>query len=146
MNCSETGKTLIRDIAALFSCSPQGDYFRIRTPFLYPDCDVIDLFCKPEGDFMLVSDLGETTGWLWMNAVGEPRTAQQEALISGACRTHGVKYHQNAILAQCDSEDMLAEAVMRVGQACVRVSDLLYTFRALEGSLEVLDKDTILGS
>lgn len=30
---------------------------------------------------------------------------------------------------------MLAEAVMHVGQACVRVSDLLYTFRALEGKL-----------
>lgn len=52
-----------------------------------------------------------------------------------ACSTHSMKYHQNATLAQCDSEGMLAEAVMRVGQACASVSDLLHTFRALEDKL-----------
>lgn len=145
MNSSETDKTLIRDIAALFSCAPQGDYFRIRTPFLYPDCDVIDLFCKPEGDFTVVSDLGETTGWLWMNAVSEPRTANQNKLIEEACCSHGVQFRGDEIFAKCRSDDSLADAVVRVAQACIRVSDLLLTFRALDETLvkdEVLEQST----
>ena len=35
---------LQREIGALFTCSEHGEYQRIRTPYLYPDGDNIDLF------------------------------------------------------------------------------------------------------
>ena len=35
---------LQREIGALFMCSEHGEYQRIRTPYLYPDGDNIDLF------------------------------------------------------------------------------------------------------
>ena len=55
---------LQREIGALFTCSEHGEYQRIRTPYLYPDGDNIDLFCKVVDDVVTVSDLAETTGWL----------------------------------------------------------------------------------
>ena len=33
---------LQRNIGAVFTCSEQGDYQRIRTPYLYPDGGNID--------------------------------------------------------------------------------------------------------
>ncbi|MDE0101303.1 MAG: hypothetical protein OXN89_02885 [Bryobacterales bacterium] len=54
---------LQQGLGALFMCSDHGEYQRIRTPYLYPDGDIIDVFCKVEGDVVKVSDLAETTGW-----------------------------------------------------------------------------------
>ena len=52
---------LQRSMGALFTCSEQGGHLRIRTPFLYPDGDNIDIFCKVVDDTVTVSDLAETT-------------------------------------------------------------------------------------
>ena len=62
---SERGLELCQDlrrrIGSPFTCSDHGDYQRIRTPYLYPDGDNIDLFCKVDGDTVTISDLAETT-------------------------------------------------------------------------------------
>ena len=47
---------LQQSMGALFTCSEQGDHLRIRTPFLYPDGDNIDIFCKMVDDTVTVSD------------------------------------------------------------------------------------------
>ena len=36
---------LSAELGELFRCSPHGSYQRIRTPYLYPDGDNIDIFC-----------------------------------------------------------------------------------------------------
>jgi hypothetical protein len=51
---------LERGLGELFTCAPQGEFQRIRTPYLYPDGDNIDLFLKADGNVVTVSDLGET--------------------------------------------------------------------------------------
>lgn len=61
-------RDLQQGFGVMFTCSEHGDYRRIRTPYLYPDGDNIDLFCKVEGGAMKVSDLAETTGWLRMQS------------------------------------------------------------------------------
>jgi hypothetical protein len=37
---------LAEQLPLLFVCEERGEYVRIRTPYLYPDGDIIDLFCK----------------------------------------------------------------------------------------------------
>ena len=116
-------------LAALFQCSPHGEYQRIRTPYLYPDGDNIDLFCKPQGDVTLVTDLGETTRWLRTQTISPRRSAKQRALLDDACLTHGVEFYRGMIHARCRNPEHLSAVVLRVAQAALRVSDLWFTFR-----------------
>jgi len=116
-------------LAALFDCQPHGDYERIRTPYLYPDGDNIDVFCKPQGDVTLVTDLGETARWLRMQTVSPRRSPKQKTLIEDACLTHGVEFYKGMLLARCRKDDQLSAVVIRLAQAALRVSDLWFTFR-----------------
>lgn len=62
----------------LFRCVEVGDCIRIRTPFMYPDGDYIDIFWEPNngGETITLSDLGETVRWLKMQTIspGGPRS------------------------------------------------------------------------
>jgi hypothetical protein len=116
-------------LAGLFECRPHGEYQRIRTPYLYPDGDNIDVFCKAQGEVTLVTDLGETTRWLRMQTVSPRRSPKQKALIEDVCLTHGVEFYKGMLLARCRSGDELSAVVLRVAQAALRVSDLWFTFR-----------------
>ena len=120
---------LQQGLGALFMCSDHGEYQRIRTPYLYPDGDIIDVFCKVEGDVVKVSDLAETTGWLRMQSASQRRSPKQTRLIEDACVTHGVEFYRGMLQARCHRADDLAEAVTRVAQAALRISDLWFTFR-----------------
>ena len=35
-------------LESLFDCQWHGEHYRIRTPYLYPDGDNIDVFCKSQ--------------------------------------------------------------------------------------------------
>ena len=129
MDASRICQDLQRNIGALFTCSEQGDYQRIRTPYLYPDGDNIDLFCKVEGETVTVSDLAETTGWLRMQTAALRRSPKQTQLIADACVTHGIEFYRGMLQARCRPGDELAQVVTRVAQAAFRVSDLWFTFR-----------------
>lgn len=117
------------EIGALFTCTEHGGYYRIRTPYLYPDGDNIDLFCAVDGDMITVTDLAETTGWLWMQSQSLRRSPKQNRLIEDTCVTHGVEFYRGMLQTRCQPGDSLAEVVTRVAQAALRVSDLWFTFR-----------------
>lgn len=129
MNTHRLCEDLQQNLGALFKCSEYGDYERIRTPYLYPDGDVIDLFCKVDGESVTVSDLAETTGWLRMQSAALRRSPKQKRLIEDACVTHGMEFYRGMLQARCRPGDDLAEVVTRVAQGALRVSDLWFTFR-----------------
>ncbi|MBA2590996.1 MAG: DUF1828 domain-containing protein [Pseudomonadota bacterium] len=129
MNTPIACEALTADLGELFTCTEQGVYQRIRTPYLYPDGDNIDLFCKPEGDVMTVTDLAETTRWLRMQSVSPRRSPRQRQLIEDICLTHGVEFYRGMLQARSRRGDSLAAVVTRVAQTALRVSDLWFTFR-----------------
>jgi hypothetical protein len=129
MNASTVGETLALGLGELYSCSPHGEYQRIRTPYLYPDGDNIDLFYRTEGEIATITDLAETGRWLRMQTVSQRRSAKQRQLIEDICLTHGVEYYRGMLVARCRPGDALAAVVTRVVQAALRVSDLWFTFR-----------------
>ena len=130
MNNSEICETIRKETGALFICTEHGDYHRIRTPYLYPDGDNVDLFCKIDGDTVTVTDLAETTGWLRMQSISLRRSPKQNQLIEDTCVTYGAEFHQGMLQARCRPGDSLAAVVTRVAQAALRVSDLWFTFHA----------------
>lgn len=117
-------------LSTLFQCDAMGDRTRVRTPFLYPDGDIIDLFARerPNGTIE-ISDLGETVGWLRTQTLSPRRSKKQQALLEDVALTHGVEFFKGEILARCAPGTALTPVLLRVAQAAVRVSDLWFTFQ-----------------
>lgn len=121
-------KSIQKETGALFTCSEHGDYTRIRTPYLYPDGDYIDLFLWRSDDTTIVTDLAETTGWLWTQSSAARRSPKHMRRIKDVCLTHGVEFHRGMILDRQRTGEPLGALVNRVAQAALRMSDLWFTF------------------
>ena len=124
MNSNELCSTVGRSLPPLFVCSeaePEG--VRVRTPMLYPDGGVVDVFVLPRGNGYDVTDFGDALGWLWLQSVSPRRSARQEALAQDVCQTLRIELFNDQLTMRGVTQDALGEAVMRVAQAAVRVSD-----------------------
>ncbi len=121
---------IAENMGKLFECSPVGGRTRIRTPYLYPDGDIIDVFLVDDGFPTTLTDFGDTLGWLWTQTAAKDRTTRQQRLIQDVCLTHGVELYRGMLTVRVDSPASLSEAVTRLSQAALRVSDLWFTFRS----------------
>lgn len=124
MNATSLYDRIRGEFDDLFTCGVHGERVRLRTLYLYPDGDHIDLFCMAKGDVTTVTDLGETTRWLRMQTTALRRSPKQQGLIEDVCLTHGVEFYRGMLLARCGPGDPLAAIVTRVAQAALRVLDL----------------------
>ena len=122
-------ETLTKNLGALFSCVDVNGFTRIRTPFLYPDGDVIDLFVQNLNGAMTITDLGETLRWLRSQSIAPRRTPKQTKLIEDVCLNHGLEFYKGMLLARVKSDDNLASIAMRVAQGALRVADIWFTMR-----------------
>ena len=122
-------ETLSKNLGALFSCVDVNGFTRIRTPFLYPDGDVIDLFVQNLNGAMTITDLGETLRWLRSQSIAPRRTPKQTKLIEDVCLNHGLEFYKGMLLARVKSDDNLASITMRVAQGALRVADIWFTMR-----------------
>lgn len=116
-------------MSALFTCEQKGEHVRIRTPYLYPDGDYIDLFFKPNQDPLTITDLGETTRWLRMQTISPRRSAKQRQMIQDICLTHGVEFFKGMLEVRCQPSE-LGGTVTRLSQAALRVADIWLTYRS----------------
>ena len=137
MNDKDICAAIRNGIGDMFACEEGGEYHRIRTPYLYPDGDGIELFCKSEDGAFIVTDLAETTGWLRMQSQSERRSPKQTQFILDASETLEVEFRRGMLQARCKPGDNLADAVTRVSQAALRVSDLWFTLRNRGGAESV---------
>ena len=114
----------------VLACSPAPlEGVRVRTPMIYPDGDVIDVFVLKRGDRYAVTDFGDALGWLRTQATTPRRTRKQELLLQDVCRTLGVTLYHGQLTLLDVAPDTLAEAVFRLAEAVVRVSDVAYMKR-----------------
>ena len=132
MNNDRIFELLQRGFGDQFICTEFNGYQRVQTPYLYPDGEHIDLYCKSKQGAITVTDFAETTGWLSMHSVAESRPDNQILMIEDACVTHGVEFQRGMIQAHCTSVNELASVFTRVAQAALRVSDLWFAFRTFD--------------
>jgi hypothetical protein len=121
--------TISQQLGELFTGTQVGEYLRVRTPYLYPDGDVIDIFCQQQDDVITLTDLGETLGWLNMQTVSQKRSPKQQRLIDDVCLTYGIELYQGMLMSRVKPVDNLAYALNHLAQAALRVSDVWFTFR-----------------
>ncbi|MCM1982975.1 DUF1828 domain-containing protein [Lyngbya confervoides] len=107
-------------IGQLYTCSEVNGLVRIRTPYLYPDGDVIDLFLKPETQTL--TDLGETLRWLDMQSFKQSLSKKQDWFLQDIQVTYGIELYDGMLLIRF--QDNLAEAITQLSQAAIAVSNL----------------------
>jgi hypothetical protein len=118
-----------QQLGELFTGTKKGEYFRVRTPYLYPDGDVIDIFCQQQDDVITLTDLGETLGWLNMQTVSQKRSKKQQRLIDDVCLTYNIELHRGMLMSRVKPADNFAAALNHLAQAALRVSDVWFTLR-----------------
>ena len=124
--CASVGRTL----PPLFVCSPAPqEGIRVRTPMLYPDGGIVDVFVLTRGGSYTVTDFGDALGWLGLQSVSWQRSPKQQMLIQDVCQTLRIEQLQGQLALRSVTDEALGESVLRVAQAVVRVSDLWFTFR-----------------
>lgn len=118
-----------QNLGALFACSQMKGFIRVRTPFLYPDGDVIDLFIEERNGSVTITDLGETMRWLRSQSISPRRSPKQTKLIEDVCLNHGLEFFRGMLLARVKPGDNLAAVAMRAAQGALRVADIWFTMR-----------------
>jgi hypothetical protein len=121
---------LAAQLGKLFSCDiTRRGHVRIRTPFLFPDGGVVYVFAVGKGSQLEITDFGEALGWLRLQTPMGRRSPKQTKLVEDTRLTLGVDLFKGQLFTRCADASRLADCVMRVGQAAVRVSDLWFTTR-----------------
>ena len=117
--CAAVGKALPR-----FECSPAPqEGVRVRTPLMYPDGDIVDVFVLQRGDGYMVTDFGDALGWLRMQSASRQQSQEQRLLVEDLCRTLGIELHRGQLVLMSDANDALEQTVLRLAQAVVSVSE-----------------------
>lgn len=113
---------------------PRG-HIRIETPFLYPDGSNVDVFVVNDPDRPLLpptrlTDFGQTTAFLLNHEVKPWTSAKRRVQLQEAVSLCGVELVGGALVKPItDVEKDLEEGIILLGQACIRMSDLLFTKR-----------------
>ena len=130
MNANKVWASVGESLPALFEFLPGvSEGFKVRTPFLYPDGGFVDVFVLEREEGFTVTDFGDALGWLATQSVSSRKTPRQQLLIEDACQTVGVKLHQSQLMLCAVNYIELSEAIIKVAQAVVRLSDLWFTLR-----------------
>lgn len=120
---------------------PKG-HVRISTAFRYPDGSSVDVFIANRQDMlskempMTLTDFGNTFLWLDQVDIRPLRSARRRRLTFDILETYGIE-HSKGVLSCNVTPQELATGVIRLGQACIRVADLIFTHRvAVQGSFQ----------
>jgi hypothetical protein len=89
----------------------------------------VDVFVKERDGGFTVTDLGEALGWLRTQSLSDRRSPKQQKLVQDVCQTQGVELFRGQLILRCQDPARLAECVIRLAQAVVRVSDIWFTTR-----------------
>ena len=124
MTVEELRDQLTSSLSPLFRCDDFGNNpFRIRTPLLFPDGRVVDVFVSKSDGFYTVTDHGDAVGWLWTRTGDDGQSPKQRELIADACQTLQIEQDGGELIIRNVTPVDLADAVMRVAQAEVHVGE-----------------------
>lgn len=129
MNSDKIYNSITHNLPELFQCAQLSEHdVRVRTPLLYPDGGLIDVFVYEQAGQLAVTDYGEAIGWLSLQSASNLKSPKRANLISDICMTLGIRIEDGQLQFTCRNIAELGEAVHRLAQAIVRVSDICFTF------------------
>ena len=128
MNSAKLCATISKMLPPRFKCSPAPQKgVRVRTPLMYPNGGIVDVFVLERNNAYIVTDFGDALDWLRMQSVNVQPSPQQNLMIKEICQTLGIDLHSGQLVLGSGVDDTLEETVLRVAQAVVRVSDVVHS-------------------
>lgn len=106
---------------------------RVETRFLYPDGSSVDVFVLEEDGLYPskhLSDLGQTMSWLLDVQVKPWLSNKRQGFLQDVIRLYQVEQRGGELVRPIGSLEDVVPGIVALGQACVRVSDLLFTKRS----------------
>lgn len=128
----------LKEIVSKFSLVEDCDIvssgaLRIATPFNYPNGSQVDLFLEHSNDLFpqyILSDYGLTANYLLDMHINAWSTSKRRQLIQDICETLEVDLDTGVFRISLGQDiTSLSSAIVRLAQACIRVSDLSFTQR-----------------
>lgn len=128
---SQTLRDKLTTFGLVKSCETLADgSIRLTTPLLYPDGSPIEIFAHSVGDFFQsarLTDGRRTFAFLGERHVQMDGHEKRAQLLLDVCQGLGVEHRQNELGVALYPESDVTDVVLRLAQACIRVSDLHYT-------------------
>jgi hypothetical protein len=141
IDCSQLAQSL-QGFSLLRSCDQVGENtLRISTPFVGLDGSYLDLFLEQQVNVTkkdnplfwgyILSDLGETAAYLYSLRIQLSTTRKRRNFVSDVCEALGVEHERGQLLIKLERGQLatLPDAILRLAQACIRVSDLSFSQR-----------------
>ena len=127
-DCSNIGSA-VHNLELVRSCSVvRSGALRMSTPFCYPNGEYVDLFLASDEslfDSYRLSDYGQTFQFLKNALVSADSTARKKEIISDITSQLGVSFAGDLyLLLTKDELENLSSSILRLSQACVRISDM----------------------
>ena len=100
---------------------------QITTPLLYPDGDYVQVYIvcldksSQRGSYV-VTDLGETMGWLYMNGFHNRDATDLDPYVRDVCLTFGVQFESMEFRVPLDTRERASESAVLLAQAMAMVT------------------------
>jgi len=125
----------LKNISVITQCDAIANgALRLQTLFQYPDGSSIDTFLDCNDDLIhpyKLSDYGQTATYLLDIPINPWGTSKRKKAISEICQRLNVLAGEGELYIRLSKEDLstAGHAIVRLCQACIRVSDLSMTKR-----------------
>ena len=130
MSADDLRDALREQLPALFEFEPQEDgRALVYTPLQMPDGTLVTVWIDGTGDCPRATDGGEALFVLRLSAPDGELTPHLRRLVDEAAAVYGVAFERGEVAAPLNSGRNLAETVLAVAQASLRVSCLVYACR-----------------
>ena len=130
MSADDLRDALHEQLPALFEFEPQENgRALVYTPLQMPDGTLVAVWIDEAGDCPRATDGGEALFVLRLAAPDCELTPHLRRLVDEAAAVYGVAFERGEVVAPLNSGRNLAETVLAVAQASLRVSCLAYACR-----------------
>ena len=123
MTTANSCQVIAETIGERYTCSLVNGFVRIRTPDVYPDGEVIDLFLNEQSQ--VLTDLGETLRWLDMQTLSQGLSKKDKPFLYLIKRKHGIEIRRGMLIVQVQED--LRDAVNRLVQGAIWVSKFTFS-------------------
>src|SRR5439155_18876992 len=132
--CRDLLALLQKEVREQFSVEAVDEGSLIRTPYLFPDNDPIEIVVKRvgEGGRVRLSDAGETLGLLFLQGVDLKGRSKQEWHMATALRRLDVRNEGGELSVEVPVRE-LGDGLIRLVEAAKALSYLVYTARPRTG-------------
>lgn len=120
----------LADQAFILAIEPVGDRVRVQTALQYPEGSYVDVFLDvAAGAVARLTDLGQSCAWLRDVEVAVDEDPVAGAWVADVCKQLQVEIDRGELATRVHAGESLAQALLRLAQACVRTTDLLLLVR-----------------